>query len=116
MRLLLADDNELNVELAIAALDGHDVTVTRDGLSALKTALSGRFDLVILDVHMPGLTGDEVCRRLRDAGVTTPIIALSASAMPSEILHGRASGFDDFLTKPIRPEVLVAAVERYASR
>lgn len=115
MRLLLADDNDMNLELATAALDGHDVTVTRDGISALKTALSGHFDVVILDVHMPGLTGDQVCRRLREAGMTTPIIALSASAMPSEILHGRASGFDDFLTKPIRPDALLAAVERFAA-
>jgi DNA-binding response OmpR family regulator len=115
MRLLLADDNEMNVELATAALDRHEITVTRDGLSALKTALTGRFDLVILDVHMPGLRGDQVCRRLREAGVTTPIIALTASAMPSEIVLGRASGFDEYLTKPIRPDALVAAVERYSA-
>src|ERR1700751_4502531 len=49
MRLLLADDNEMNVELATAALDGHDITVTRDGPSALRTALAECFDLVILD-------------------------------------------------------------------
>jgi len=115
MRLLLADDNEMNVELATAALDGHDITVTRDGPSALRTALDGGFDVVILDVQMPGLTGDQVCRRLREAGVTTPIIALTANAMPSDIVHGRASGFDEYLVKPIRPEALVAAVERYAA-
>jgi CheY-like chemotaxis protein len=115
MRLLLADDNEMNVELATAALDGHDITVTRDGPSALRTALAECFDLVILDVQMPGLTGDQVCRRLREAGVTTPIIALSANAMPSDIIQGRALGFDEYLTKPIRPEALVAAVERYAA-
>ena len=113
MRLLLADDNEMNVDLFTAALDGHDVTVERDGPSALKAGLSEPFDLLLLDVQMPGMTGHEVCRRLRDAGVLSPIIALSASAMPRDVAQGREAGFDEYLTKPIAPAALNAAVERY---
>ena len=113
MRLLLADDNEMNVDLAVAALDGHDVVVERDGPGALKTGLQQHFDVVLLDVQMPGMTGLEVCRKLRDAGVRTPIIALTADAMPADIARGHDAGFDEYLTKPIAPAALSAAVERY---
>ena len=113
MRLLLADDNEMNVDLFVAALDGHDITVERDGPSALDAGLKEPFDLVLLDLQMPGMTGHEVCRRLREAGVSSPIIALSASAMPGEVARGKDAGFDDYLTKPIAPAALNAAVERY---
>jgi CheY-like chemotaxis protein len=113
MRLLLADDNEMNVDLAVAALDGHDIVVERDGPGALKTALQQHFDLVLLDVQMPGMSGLEVCRNLRNAGVRTPIIALTADAMPADVARGHEAGFDEYLTKPIAPAALSAAVERY---
>ena len=113
MRLLLADDNDMNVDLAVAALEGHEVVVQRDGPAALSAALEERFDVVLLDIQMPGMTGLEVCRRLRDAGIDTPIIALTSNAMPGDVARGIASGFTEYLTKPIRPSALTAAVERY---
>ena len=114
MRLLLADDNDMNVELFLAALDGHDVVVVRDGTTALLTALRERFDLILLDVQMPGMNGADVCRALRDAGVRTPIVAVSANAMPADLARGLACGFTDYLTKPIAPTLLRTTVERYA--
>ena len=115
MRLLLAEDNATNVELFLAALetDGHEVTVERDGPSARARALRETFDLIVLDIQMPRLDGNAVCAELRAAGIRSPIVALSAAAQPSDIARGMETGFDAYLTKPIRPDALRAAVRRY---
>jgi CheY-like chemotaxis protein len=114
VRLLLADDNEMNVELFTAALEHHDVVVTRDGAHALERGLAERFDMYLLDIQMPRMDGYEVCRALRAAGVRAPILALSAAAMPHDISKGHAAGFDAYLTKPISPHDLLAAIRAHA--
>lgn len=116
MRVLLVDDNAMNVELFTDALetDGHEVAIERDGLSGRARALGERFDLVILDVQLPGLDGRAVCRDLRAAGVSGPVIALTSSAMADQVEGGMAAGFDAYLTKPISPAALRAAVRRFA--
>ncbi|HEV8534513.1 MAG TPA: response regulator [Candidatus Limnocylindria bacterium] len=115
MRVLLAEDNAKNVELFVAALaiDGHDVTVERDGLGARERALREAFDLIVLDIQMPLLDGYALCAELRASGIRGPIIALSAAAMPSDIERGKEMGFDAYLTKPIRPGELRAAVRSF---
>ncbi len=115
MRLLLVDDDRMNVELFVDVLEGagHEVVVERDGTGARERALREAFDLIVLDVQLPGLAGDEVCRALRRAGVRAPIIALSSAAMPEQIARTSAVGFDAYLTKPIAPETLREAVRRY---
>lgn len=115
MRVLLAEDNATNVELFVAALaiDGHEVTVERDGLSARERALRETFDLIVLDIQMPLLDGYALCGELRRAGIKGPIIALSAAAMPNDVQRGRAIGFDAYLTKPIRPAQLREAVHGF---
>ncbi|MEK7863547.1 MAG: response regulator [Chloroflexota bacterium] len=115
MRVLLAEDNPTNVELFLAALetDGHEVVVERDGVSARDRALHERFDVIILDIQMPRLDGNAVCVELRAAGNRGPILALSAAAMPEDLARGKASGFDDYLPKPILPAVLRAAIRRH---
>lgn len=113
--MLLAEDNATNVELFLAALetDGHEVTVARDGLRARERALQETFDLIVLDIQMPLLDGNALCAELRAAGIQGPIIALSASALPSDVTRGTTAGFDAYLTKPIRPADLRAAVRRF---
>ena len=115
MRILLAEDNPANVELFVAALeaDGHRVTVVSDGRSAVDRALGEPFDLVVLDIQMPRLDGHAACAELRAAGRIGPIIALSAAAMPDDLRRGLQSGFDAYLTKPIRPAELRAQVRRF---
>lgn len=107
----------MNVELFTDALetDGHEVVVERDGPGGLERALSERFDLVILDVQLPGLDGFSVVRELRAANVRGPIVALSSSAMADQIKEGLAAGFDDYLTKPISPADLRSAVRRHGA-
>jgi CheY-like chemotaxis protein len=112
MRVLLVDDNAMNVELFVASLeaDGHDVTVERDGLAGRARALAERFDVVILDIQLPGMDGHQICRDLRAAGTSAPILALSSAAMADQVERGMAAGFDRYLTKPISPSALREAV------
>lgn len=116
MRLLLVDDNEVNLELFKDALesDGHTVVVESDGLAGQRRALAEPFDLVILDVQMPGADGYAVCRSLRRAGIRGPIIALSSNALPEHVEAGAAAGFDRYLTKPIAPAELREAIRRFS--
>lgn len=115
MHILLIEDDPLNVDLFTAVLesDGHEVTVERDGEAGKARALSEPFDLLILDIQLPRLRGDALCRELRAAGVTTTIIGLSAEALPDQVAANRAAGFDDYLTKPIFPSALRDAVRRH---
>lgn len=115
MKLLLVEDNALNSEFFVAALkpDGHTIVVERDGIAGRDRALAEPFDLIVLDIQLPGLRGDDVCRALHAAGVQTPIIALTASVMAAQLAAVRDAGFDLYLTKPIEPEALRAAVRRF---
>jgi CheY-like chemotaxis protein len=117
VRILLIEDDDLNVELFENSLEseGHDVVIERDGVSGQARGLAESFDLILLDIHLPGRTGLEVCRALRAAGVGTPIVALSASVLQDEIARTSEAGFTEFLAKPIAPEALRAAVRAYAT-
>ena len=116
MRVLLVEDDPLNVVLFVDVLEqaGHEVVVANDGVRGRDLALAGGHDLCIFDVHLPRLRGDEAVRQLRAAGLRTPIIALSSSALAVEVERGLASGFDAYLTKPIAPSELREVVRRYA--
>ena len=115
MRILLVEDDPMNVELFESALesDGHEIVTERDGVAGEKRA-SDRFDLVLLDIQLPKMDGLEVCRSLRARGLRMPIVALSASVLPEEIARTKSAGFDIFLSKPISPRDLRAAVRRLA--
>ncbi len=80
---------------------GEKVDFAADGLVALHRAATGRFDAIVLDVGLPGISGLEVCRRIRrDAGYDTPILLLTARDTERDKLDGFAAGADDYLTKP----------------
>ena len=116
MRVLLVEDDAMNVDLFVDVLEhaGHEVVVANDGLQGHDLALSGGFDLCIFDVHLPRMRGDDAVRQLRSAGVRGPIIALSSSALATDIERGLTAGFDVYLTKPIAPSELREVVRRYA--
>ncbi|HEY8730853.1 MAG TPA: response regulator [Candidatus Limnocylindria bacterium] len=115
LRILLVDDNSVNVELFRDVLesDGHAVTVERDGIAGQDRALAEPFDLFLLDIQLPGLDGYALCRALRASGVDRPIIAVSSAAMADDIRRGAEAGFDEYLTKPIAPAAIRAAVRRH---
>jgi two-component system response regulator RegX3 len=100
-RILVVDDAEAILDAVTDALgaDGFDVQAVADGRAALEAAQAQEFDLVILDVMLPGLSGTEICRRLRAAS-PVPIIMLSARDAEAERVLGLEVGADDYVTKP----------------
>ncbi|MFT3888368.1 MAG: response regulator transcription factor [Arachnia sp.] len=118
--LLLVEDDPgvaAALRLALVAL-GHRVEVAGDGATALTLAAAHRFDVLLLDVMMPGLDGFETARRLR-ATSSLPIIMLTARSDPVDIVAGLECGADDYVTKPAEPRVLdarIKAVLRRAAR
>jgi len=91
--------------------EGYDVEIESDGESALKRAKSEAFDLILLDIMLPGKDGFEVCRELRREGAKTPIIMLTARSQEAEKVLGLETGADDYVTKPFSPRELRARVK-----
>ncbi|WP_091114721.1 hybrid sensor histidine kinase/response regulator [Nocardioides psychrotolerans] len=112
--VLLADDNAFNQKLAVALLErmGHSVVVVPDGRRAVAAVATGGFDVVLMDIQMPEMDGYEATRRIIEAHGenSPPIIALTANAMEEDREASLAAGMSDFLTKPLRPEELAAAL------
>jgi two-component system OmpR family response regulator len=120
MRVHIAED-EIPIARKIAAAlveAGHDPVVTHDGEAALREAANGSFDLIVLDVGLPGLDGFEVLRRLRSQHVATRVLMLTARGGVNDRITGLQLGADDYLPKPFAMQELVARVgalgRRYA--
>jgi CheY-like chemotaxis protein len=120
-RVLMVEDNPVNMMIAVALLErwGAIVDQATDGAGALRAVdhahQSGNpFDIVLMDVQMPGMSGHEVTRRLRQRydRRALPIVALTAAALVSEREDAMAAGMNDFLTKPIDAERLRQTLQR----
>lgn len=111
-RLLLVDDEDNLRSMLEAALRYNDFEVASvaSGRAALDAATSGGVDLVVLDIMLPDLDGFEVCRRLRTAGVRTPVLFLTARDGTEDTVRGLTLGGDDYLIKPFSLDELVARV------
>lgn len=118
MRILLAEDDPAIVNFVRAGLteEGHAVDVARDGEEALAFPELTKFDIVLLDVMLPGLSGTEVCRRLRNSGLKTPILMLTARDTIEDRVLGLDSGADDYLVKPFAFAELLARVRALLRR
>ncbi|MDO9313973.1 MAG: response regulator [Burkholderiaceae bacterium] len=115
-RVLLAEDNAINREVAMELLSsvGLVVEVAEDGLQAVEMALSGNFDLVLMDMQMPELDGLDATRRLRAGGQgSLPIVAMTANAFGEDRTACLAAGMNDHLAKPVDPERLYATLHRW---
>jgi CheY-like chemotaxis protein/HPt (histidine-containing phosphotransfer) domain-containing protein len=119
LKLLLAEDNKVNQMLAVALLRkrGYDVTVADNGLQAVELVKRGDFDLVLMDVQMPKMDGFEATAAVRewesDRGKRLPIVAVTAHAMEGDRTRCLEAGMDDYVSKPIDPEELEAAIHRW---
>lgn len=119
MRILVIEDNRdiLANVLDYLQLKGFTVDCAQDGVSGLHLAVSEHYDLIVLDIMLPGMDGYQVCQRLReDAGRDTPIIMLTARDELDDRLKGLRSGADDYLIKPFALSELVARIEAILRR
>jgi len=116
LRILLAEDNAVNQKLALRLLGqiGYQAQVANDGMQALDALEAGDFDVVLMDVQMPELDGLEATRRIRRQWPDRQIriVAMTANAMAGDREACLAAGMDDYISKPIRPAELSAALER----
>jgi PAS domain S-box-containing protein len=118
LHILVAEDNELSAQVLEQTLvrQGHRVRLARDGREVLALAEQGGFDLLLLDVHMPELDGFQVVKAVRERELTAeghlPIIALTARSRKEDRERCLAAGMDDFQTKPISPDDLLAAIDQ----
>jgi len=118
MRILIVeDDRKLAAQLQKGLEENsHSSMIVFDGEDGLEAALQGGFDVVVLDVMLPGMDGFAVVRRLRGRKVTTPVLLLTAKDDPEDIVEGLDAGADDYLTKPFSFKVLVARLRALARR
>jgi DNA-binding response OmpR family regulator len=111
-RILVVED-EPGIALGLEddlRMEGWDVEVAGDGVAATKRAREAQFDLILLDVMLPGKDGFDVCRELRRAGLRIPIIMLTAKTQEAEKILGLDLGADDYVTKPFSPKELRARI------
>ena len=118
MRILIVDDEpRLARHVASALIEaGHDPTTVHDGEEALKTAGAAAFDLIILDVALPGIDGFEVLRRLRAQHIPSRVLMLTARGELSDRVTGLQLGADDYLPKPFAMQELLARVRALSRR
>lgn len=96
--------------------EGYNLTIATEGRDGLIKAMDDKFDLVILDLMLPNLSGIEICRRLRSNNIQTPIIMLTAKSDVSDKVMGLDIGADDYMTKPFAIEELLARIRKILSR
>ena len=116
-KILIIEDEEAIAELEKDYLEISDfeVTIENDGEKGLKTALSEEFDLIILDLMLPGIDGYEICKQIRNQK-NIPIIMVSAKKDDIDKIRGLGLGADDYMTKPFSPSELVARVKAHLAR
>lgn len=112
-RVLVVDDSVDVCTLVALKLEAAGIEVERrhDGISGLELARESRFDAIILDVEMPGISGIDVVSALRDAGDSVPVIMVSAKTHEQHIAAGLEAGANDYVVKPFSPRDLLARVQ-----
>ncbi|HWA15570.1 MAG TPA: response regulator transcription factor [Gemmatimonadales bacterium] len=118
MKILVVEDDRTVGQYVLRGLQeqGFQADLVTDGTEALTTASSGTHDLIILDLRLPGMTGYEVLRTLRDRGNATPILVLTAQDAVDFKVQALRAGADDYVTKPFAFEELLARVEALGRR
>jgi DNA-binding response OmpR family regulator len=118
MKLLLVEDDASVASFVMRSLaeEGYEISLAPDGILALQMALANNFDLIILDVMLPGMNGYEVCKQIRATGRVTPILMLTALGTTENIVAGLDSGADDYLSKPFKLVELLARIRSLTRR
>jgi two-component system, OmpR family, alkaline phosphatase synthesis response regulator PhoP len=115
--LLVEDESGLLITLTdMLKGQGYDVENSTNGLEACRRVQTENFDLVILDVMLPGMNGLEVCKSVRAQGNTVPILILSGRDRSTDKVESLQTGADDYFMKPFEPQELLARIETLLSR
>jgi len=115
--LVVEDEKSIREGLRdVLTFHGYDVEVVETGEAGLESILRGQFDLVLLDVMLPGLNGFDVCRQVRESGASVAILMLTAKGSEDDIVEGLSCGADDYVTKPCSIRELTATVEALVRR
>jgi len=121
LRILVAEDNKVNQAVVSRMLQraGHTVAIAENGQEAAEMCSSGRFDLVLMDIHMPVLDGFEATTRIREMdrskGIHTPLVALTANAMTGDRERCLRAGMDGYMAKPVSREVLLETIAQFTN-
>jgi len=118
LSILAVEDNRVNQIVVSRILEklGHRVTVVDEGEQAVKLCQNNAYDLVLMDLHLPGLSGLQATKQIRNLDILQPVIvALTADATADRRASCVAAGMNDFLTKPIRAEELIEIIRRIAN-
>lgn len=114
--LIVEDDADIAaIERDFLEINGFAVTLAPDGIEGLKLAQSGEFDLILLDLMLPGMDGIEICKRIRNV-VTAPILMVTAKAEETDRVRGLGIGADDYISKPFSFPELVARVKAHLAQ
>jgi DNA-binding response OmpR family regulator len=118
MQVLVVEDELQMAELLRRTLEeeGHHVIVASNGREGLDIARNSPFDVIVLDVMLPGMDGITVARQLRESRIQTPILMLTARDAPSDIIKGLDCGADDYITKPFSIDILLARLRAVSRR
>lgn len=115
LKILLAEDNLVNCTLAkkIFTKMGHHIDIVHNGLESVKAASEKTYDCIFMDCQMPEMNGYEATEKIRESGITTPIIAMTAHAMDGDREKCIASGMDDYVAKPFKQKDLIDVLQKY---
>jgi DNA-binding response OmpR family regulator len=118
MRILIVEDEVRIADFLQRGLraEGHFCVVANDGEAGLALAMEGDFDLLLLDLMLPGVHGHDICQQLRMSKINTPLIILSAMDSLDDVIAGLRMGADDYITKPFSFEELLARIETVMRR
>lgn len=118
MNILVVEDEPLMADFLKRGLgaEGHVVTHAKDGFEGQGYASSDDYDIILLDVMLPGRSGLEVCETIRGAGISTPVIMLSAMDNVADRIRGLRAGADDYVVKPYSFDELIARIDALVSR
>ena len=118
MRILIADDEAEMTDVleALLSREHYAVDIVHDGQDALDYGLTGNYDCLVLDIMMPKLDGLQVLRALRDRGISSPVLLLTAKSQVADRIAGLDSGADDYLPKPFHPGEFTARVRALTRR
>jgi CheY-like chemotaxis protein len=115
LKVLIAEDNIINQRVANSLFSklGCQVVIANDGMEAIEKAQNETFDLIFMDMQMPNMDGLEASVKLRELGISTPIIALTANAVKGDMEKCIESGMNDYLSKPVQKKGIIEKIEKW---